>query len=92
MNELTVSHWDRLPDNLKALVYQFDSTAKIKFQSVLNELDSKFGKAQTVKVLRNYRQSVDIDYRFVISKIQIRRKSKVSKYYVKKNRAFPISL
>ena len=89
---MTVSHWDRLPDNLKGLVYQFDSTAKIKFQLVLDELDLKFGKAQTVKYYHRYRPSTDMDYRFILSKIQIRRKSKVSKYYVKKTHAMLLSL
>ena len=89
---MTVSHWDRLPDNLKGLVYQLDSTAKIKFQLVLNELNSKFGKAQTVKCYHRYSPSTDIDYRVILFKIQMRRKSKVSKYYVKRTQAMLISL
>ena len=79
MNELTVSHWDRLPDNLKGLVYQFDSTAKIKFQLVLNELETKFAKGYVVKRYYRYSLSTDIDYTYSLFKIQIRRKSKISK-------------
>ena len=88
---MTISHWDRLPDNIKGLVYQFDSTAKIKFNEVLDELELKFNKAIIVQCKHIYRQSVDIDYKFIISKIQMRRKSKVSKYYVKKTQAMLIS-
>ena len=89
---MTVSHWDRLPDNLKGLVYQFDSTAKIKFQLVLNELETKFAKGYVVKCYHRYRPSTDIEYTYLLHKIQIRRKSKVSKYYVKKTQAMLISV
>ena len=88
---MTISHWDRLPDNIKGLVYQFDSTAKLKFNEVLDELELKFNKAIIVQCKHIYRQSVDIDYKFIVSKIQMRRKSKISKYYVKRTHAMIIS-
>ena len=89
---MTISHWDILPDNLKGLVYQFDNTAKLKFNEVLDELDLKFNKGFTVKCYHRYSPSTDIDYRVILFKIQMRRKSKVSKCYVKRTQGMLISL
>ena len=82
---MTPSHWDRLPDNIKGLVYQFDSTVKIKFDKVLNEL------WWMVKDLNEHRTHFKTDYcersgtryvRYLLA-LTLRRKYRHSKYLTK---------
>ena len=82
---MAVSHWDRLPDKIEGLIYQFDSTAKSKFNEVINELEEKINKARTIKTYHRYSLSKDIDYTFTHFQIPTRRKSRVSKYNIKRN-------
>ena len=83
---MTDSHWDRLPDNIKGLIYQFDSTAKTKFNEVLKELTIKFYKAKRRMCRSQYRPSNDMNYLYTLLNFPMRRKSKNSIYYTKKNR------
>ena len=82
---MTVSHWDRLPDNIKGIVYQFDSTMKSKFNKVLEQLKEKFSKTKKVRGYHRYSPKQDLDYFIHYIQIPMRRKSKVTKYYIKRN-------
>ena len=89
---MTASHWDRLSDNLKGLVYQFDSTTKDKFNEVLKELMDKVYNAnkrvQRVDYILNGNSGIATDtYQLPL---QLRRKSKVKNLYLKKTHRFSV--
>ena len=92
---MTASHWDRLPDKLKGLVYQFDSTAKAKFNEVVKELNDKFGKAMKKSRYEHPPHSINpstgIAHTFYRLPIQVRRKSKVKNHYLKKKYTLTIN-
>ena len=40
------SHWDKLPENIKSLVYQFDNTHIRNFNFVIEELDTEISRGR----------------------------------------------
>ena len=91
---MTASHWDRLPDNIKGLVYQFDSTVKDKFDKVLKELTDRvynaLMKAQQVDYTSYTHSGIARDHYQL--PLQLRRRSKVTNLYLKKKYRFPVSI
>ena len=84
---------DKLPELAKRLIYEYDDTYKEKFKDVMWELKTRM-KRRYIEDPTNTKKTIHKNEIFSVTEwdcvIKLRRKSKLSKYLIKKNHTIVI--